>query len=185
MPICVTTLYFRAASVRARASLTVRVRGFCTYTCFPSCIAAIAITACVWSGVATSTASMSFCFSSITRQSLWRAALGCLSSVPRFTMAALAASLSSQSHSAAMLSLFSTFSRFDVPMPCENPTIATFTVSLGAWNPAPPSTWRGTIVIPAAVAAVPMNVRRDTGVGGLLLVAHRMLSCASPPLRGG
>ena len=30
LPICVTTLYLRAASVNARASLTVRVSGFCT-----------------------------------------------------------------------------------------------------------------------------------------------------------
>jgi hypothetical protein len=30
LPICVTTLYFRAASVSARASLIVRVSGFCT-----------------------------------------------------------------------------------------------------------------------------------------------------------
>ncbi len=30
LPICVTTLYFRAASVRARASPIVRVIGFCT-----------------------------------------------------------------------------------------------------------------------------------------------------------
>ena len=56
--------------------------------------------------------------------------------------------------------------------------MATFTVSLGAWNPAP-RTWRGTIVMPAAVATVPTNVRRDIWVGWLLLVGHRVLSCAS------
>ena len=27
-----------------------------------------------------------------------------------------------------------------------NPTMATFSVSLGAWNPGPPRTWRGTII---------------------------------------
>jgi hypothetical protein len=70
LPIWVTTLYFRPASVSARASEMVRVSGFCTYTCLPSCMAAIAITAWVWSGVATITPSMSFCFSSITRKSL-------------------------------------------------------------------------------------------------------------------
>ena len=123
---------------------------------------------------------MSFCFSSIWRQSLWSTAFGNFSSVPRFAIAALAASLASQSHSATMLSLLATFIRFDVPMPCEKPTTATLTVSLGAWNPAPPSTWRGTIVIPAAVAAVPMNVRRDTGVGGCFSL---LIVCSPAPVR--
>src|SRR4029079_1568003 len=39
---------------------------------------------------------------------------------------------------------------FEPPMP-PIPTVATLTVSLGAWNPLP-STWRGTIVRPAPVA---------------------------------
>jgi hypothetical protein len=52
--------------------------------------------------------------------------------MPFFAIAAFAASLASQSQSATMLSLLATFIRFDVPMPCANPTTATFTVSLGA-----------------------------------------------------
>ena len=82
-----------------------------------------------------------------------------------------------ESQSATMLSLLATFIRFDVPMPWANPTTATFTVSLGAWKPAP-STWRGTIVIPAAAAAVPMNVRRDTDEGA----ASRCSFVCSPAL---
>src|SRR5262245_32883599 len=47
----------------------------------------------------------------------------------------------------------------DPPMP-PIPTVAILTVSLGAWNPLP-STWRGTIVRPAPVAAtVVTNFRR-------------------------
>src|SRR6476620_895268 len=47
----------------------------------------------------------------------------------------------------------------DPPMP-PIPTVAILTVSLGAWNPLP-STWRGTIVGPAPVAAtVVTNFRR-------------------------
>ena len=44
--------------------------------------------------------------------------------------------------------------------------MATLTVSLGAWKPLP-STWRGTMVRPAAVVAtVPTNCRRETWLGG-------------------
>ena len=68
LPICVFTLYFRAVSVSRRASATECVSGFWTYTCLPRVIAAIAMTAWLWSGVATMTASMpSFISSSITR----------------------------------------------------------------------------------------------------------------------
>ena len=40
------------------------------------------------------------------------------------------------------------------------PISATFTLSLGATNPGPPRTWRGTIVAAAAAVAVAMNRRR-------------------------
>ena len=67
MPICVTTLDWRAASVIVRASCTVCVSGFWQYTCLPARITAIVIAACVWSGVAMITPSMPFSFSSISR----------------------------------------------------------------------------------------------------------------------
>src|SRR5579859_559998 len=48
--------------------------------------------------------------------------------------------------------------------PCApTPMKAMLTLSLGGMNPAPPSTRRGTIIKPAAAAAVlPRNSRRDT-----------------------
>src|SRR5215208_4285056 len=45
------------------------------------------------------------------------------------------------------------------PMP-PNPTVAMFTVSLGAWNPRP-STCRGRMVRPAPAAVVERNVRLE------------------------
>jgi len=42
LPICVATLYFRAASASWRASHTVCVSGFCTKTCLPNAIAIMA-----------------------------------------------------------------------------------------------------------------------------------------------
>src|SRR5215218_7043514 len=46
------------------------------------------------------------------------------------------------------------------PMP-PNPTVAMFTVSLGAWNPRP-RTWRGRIVTPAPAAVVVLrNLRLE------------------------
>ena len=67
MPIWVTTLCLRAASVTARASKTVCVSGFWQYTCLPALSTAIVIAACVWSGVAMITPSMPVSFSSISR----------------------------------------------------------------------------------------------------------------------
>ena len=52
------------------------------------------------------------------------------------------------------------------------PTVAMFTVSLGAWNPRP-STWRGTIVSPAPVAAtVVTNFRRE--MPSVMIVPFRL-----------
>src|SRR5687768_6100102 len=51
------------------------------------------------------------------------------------------------------------------PMP-PNPTVAMFTVSLGAWKPRP-STWRGTMVKPAPAAAVVVrNLRLEMSLMG-------------------
>ena len=58
-----------AVSDIARTSDTVRASGFSQYTWRPLRIAMTAQTAWVWSGVATTTASMSFC-SSIFRKSV-------------------------------------------------------------------------------------------------------------------
>ena len=60
------------------------------------------------------------------------------------------------------------------------PMMATFTLSLGATNPGPPSTWRGRIVAAAtAEAAVVMNWRR-------LAVRSRLMSflLKRPPVPG-
>ena len=57
MPIWVTTPLSFARLVMARASATVRVRGFWQYTCSPAAMAAIEMAACMWSGVETLTAS--------------------------------------------------------------------------------------------------------------------------------
>ena len=65
---CVATPALRAASMTVRASWMVRVSGLTHSTCLPRRIASIVITACVWSGVATRTASMfSSSLSSISR----------------------------------------------------------------------------------------------------------------------
>jgi hypothetical protein len=47
---------------------------------------------------------------------------------------------------------------------------ATLSVSLGAVNPGPPSTCRGTMVkAPAAAAEVPTKVRRERGLVGMMV----------------
>jgi len=58
LPIDVATLCLRARSRRARDSCSVRVSGFSQKTCLPARMAAAEATACVWSGVATTTASI-------------------------------------------------------------------------------------------------------------------------------
>ena len=67
LPIWVATPVSRAIVASARASATVRVRGFSQYTCLPRRMASIAITAWVWSGVAMITASRSGSASSMRR----------------------------------------------------------------------------------------------------------------------
>ena len=59
----------------------------------------------------------------------------------------------STSHTATMRSLPSSWA-FSAPIP-PAPTMAIARVSLGAWYPGPPSTWRGTTVAPIARAALP------------------------------
>ena len=59
-PICVGTFRTFASATSARTSLIVRVIGFCVNTGLFSLSAAIVATACVWSGVETETASISF-----------------------------------------------------------------------------------------------------------------------------
>lgn len=56
---CVAGPSARTRSI-SRASHTLCAIGFWLYTCLPARIAAIAITACQWSGVFTTTASRSF-----------------------------------------------------------------------------------------------------------------------------
>ncbi len=67
LPVWVTTFAFRDSSRSARASASVRVSGFSQYTCRPARMAAVQMGACQWSGVATTTASRDFSFSSSTR----------------------------------------------------------------------------------------------------------------------
>src|SRR5688572_8375254 len=52
------------------------------------------------------------------------------------------------------------------PMP-PNPTVAMFTVSLGAWNPRP-STCRGRMVTPAPAAVAVRNVRLEMSLMDVL-----------------
>ena len=70
LPICVATLACLAALATSNASCTLWVKGFWQKTCLPILRAFIVTTAWLWSGVATMTASMSFCVSSILRKSL-------------------------------------------------------------------------------------------------------------------
>ena len=58
LPIDVATLCLRASSRRARDSESVRVSGFSQKTGLPALMAAAETTACEWSGVATTTASI-------------------------------------------------------------------------------------------------------------------------------
>ena len=68
LPICVTTLCLRAASVmQARFARRSAPWASARRRACPARMAAMAMTAWVWSGVATMTASMSFCLSSISR----------------------------------------------------------------------------------------------------------------------
>ena len=71
LPICVATPFSRAISPSRRASQIVCVSGFWQWTCLPIRIAFAAITAWLWSGVLTVTASMlSPILSSILRKSV-------------------------------------------------------------------------------------------------------------------
>src|SRR6266851_3529360 len=65
--------------------------------------------------------------------------------------------------------------------PCDpTPTKAILTLSLGGTYPTPPNTRRGTIESPiAAVAACPMNSRRETGPSEKL--GDRSLFFIEPP----
>ena len=52
---------------------------------------------------------------------------------------------------------------FDIPIP-PAPTIAMFNVALGAWNPRPPSTYRGRIMAPRATLVVSAMKSRRVGL---------------------
>ncbi len=139
----------------------------------------MAMTAWLWSGVVTVMASMTFSFSSMRRKSRYLAAFS--------YMARSAGSTSSLRRSRAIISsstsqratMFSerTPRVSEKPMP-PTPTQAMLSVSLGAfffW--VAPTTWRGTIMIPAAaVEAAPRNFRRLQdgfgGRGGLFRFVH-------------
>ena len=100
------------------------------------------------------TASMSFCWSSMTRKSLYVLAFG-------YFLKTGSARAKSTSHRATMFSV-ALLSRFDFPIP-PTPTAAMLSLSLGAGVPWPPSTCRGTMVKPAvAVAALARKVLRGT-----------------------
>ena len=60
MPTWQIRSFTRATRTISCPSSMVRVSGFSTYTSLPAFIASMAICACQWSGVATSTASSSF-----------------------------------------------------------------------------------------------------------------------------
>ena len=69
-PSCVASLFLRARSVIWRTSQTLCAMGFSQNRCLPRCRAHIDGWKCVWSGVATVTASISFSIlSNITRKS--------------------------------------------------------------------------------------------------------------------
>ena len=126
---------------------------------------------------------MSFCLSSISRKSRYFAALSnCARSFApsgrgepsRFFCFSLSLTFRSEnprstSQTATRFSACASTSAFPEPIP-PNPTIAMFSVSLGAWNPGPPRTWRGTIIgkpagtnaaASADFAAVSTKSRRD------------------------
>jgi hypothetical protein len=88
----------------------------------PIRIAIMAAGAWTWSAVLITTASMSFCSSSMRRKSTWRRALGCC-------CAALSRFLASMSQSATMFSLATPF-RFAAPRPVT-PMQARFSFSFG------------------------------------------------------
>ncbi|MCX6578272.1 MAG: hypothetical protein NTV82_18025 [Candidatus Aminicenantes bacterium] len=70
--------------------------------------------------------------------------------------------VSSGSHKAMMFSVLTPQISED-PFP-PTPTQPMFSVSLGAWKPRPPSTCRGTIIMPAAAVAVPPKNSRLVSV---------------------
>jgi hypothetical protein len=136
----------------------------------------------VWSGVAITTPSMPFSFSSIWRKSAYLPALANISlsfvASGRTWPSRLGRSLLSTfvfenamsgSHTATRFSVFASSCALPDPIP-PKPATAKFTVSLGARYPGPPSTCRGTIVgnprdaNAAAAAVVPVSttkVRRE------------------------
>jgi hypothetical protein len=59
-----------------------------------------------------------------------------------------------------MFSDFPTFIMSPNPIP-PTPIEPTFNFSDGGVEPGPPSTWRGTIIHPAVLAAADKNTRRD------------------------
>ena len=127
---------------------------------------------------------MSFCFSSISRKSLCSTAFGNFSEMPLLAIAALAASLSSQSHSATMLSLLR---HVDQVRRAHAVRVADDGDVDGVARRLEPG------------AEHVARHDRDAGSGGggaheraaghlggwLLLVGHRLLSCARPTSRGG
>jgi len=114
-------------------------------------------TAWTWSGVETTTASMSLCVSSILRKSRCFLALGKLAKVP----AALRWSTSQRATMFSVPSLWS-WAMFPPPWPPE-PIAAMFSRWLGGVWPGPPRTCRGTMVSVAAAATVAVRKsRRDT-----------------------
>ena len=117
------TLYLFAASSNCRASQTVRVNGFCTYTCLPRSMHHMAAVACMKSGMVTMTASILLaCSSSILRKSLY---FGTFS----YSLNFRAACSSSTSQSATMFSLAQPLISLDALPPA--PMDAIFNFSLG------------------------------------------------------
>ena len=150
----------------------------------------MAMTAWLWSGVVTVMASMTFSFSSMRRKSRYLAAFSymALSAGSRSSLRMSRAIISSSTSQRATMFSERTPRVSEKPMP-PTPTQAMLSVSLGAfffW--VAPTTWRGTIMIPAAaVEAAPRNFRRlqeDSAGEGVFFVSSMFIPSLSESFDG-
>src|SRR5687768_5615192 len=103
---------------------------------------------------------------------------------PSFSFSRTFCSVKGQSRSAhaTKFSVCARGSALSFPIP-PNPTTAKLIVSLGAWNPTPPRTWRGTIITPRPIFPVSATNRRRVSFLGAIATTLRF-SLGSSVLEG-
>src|SRR3954464_2337503 len=85
----------------------------------------------------------------------------------------------STSAKATRFSVLASSSAFSDPIP-PNPITAKFMVSLGAWNPTPPRTWRGTIITPRPIFPVSATNFRRVNFLGVICCSSSIFSTGRP-----